>query len=168
MPTAAAILAPAVIGGAASIFAGKSQNKQTNKGIAATNELLGPYSKAGAAGLPAVQSFVDSGSEVNFRDTQAYKDITNSSKAGGGRYSGNRDTALGDYLMTNFRPQRLNELLALPTIGANASAQQATSLNNLYDSKGATSAGSILGAANAANNAFGQYAFLSSYLNRGE
>ena len=161
MPTAAAIVGSAVIGGIASNRAASKQSKAAQKGIDATNKLLGPYSDAGAAGLGAVQSFVDQG--ANFADTQAYKDITNSSKAGGQFQSGNRATALTDYYATNFRPQRLNELMQLPTLGANASAQQATNSGILYGNKGQAQANGIYGMGLAAQNALGSYAFLQNY-----
>ena len=155
---AGAIVGSAVIGGIASSKAASKQAKSAQKGIDAQNALLGPYSDAGAAGLPAVQSFVNEG--ARFSDTQAYKDITNSAKAGGMNLSGNRLTALTDYYATNFRPQRMNELLALPTIGANASAGQATNLGNLYGAQGNAQAAGILGVGNSATNALNSYAFL--------
>ena len=161
MPTAAAIVGSAVIGGIASNSAAKKQAKGQQKAIDAQNALLGPYAQAGQAGLAGVQSFVDNG--ANYSDTAAYKDIVNSAKASGMGLSGNRLTALTDYYATNFRPQRLQELMSLPTLGANAAAGLATNLGNLYDNKGATSAGSILGVANAANNALGTYNFLSMF-----
>ena len=158
---AGALVGSAVIGGIASNRAASKSAKAQGKGIDATNALLGPYSEAGAQGLGAVQSFVDNG--ARFSDTQAYKDIVNSSKAGGQYLSGNRATALTDYYATNFRPQRLNELMSLPVLGGNASAQQATSLGNQYNSLGNTQAAGILGMGNAAQNALGNYAFLKSY-----
>ena len=160
--TGLALLGSAIIGGVASNRASSKAAKAQRKGIEATNELLGPYSQAGAAGIPAVQSFVDSGSDVNFRDTQAFKDIINSAKSGGGNFSGGRQAALGSYLMTNFRPQRLNELLALPTIGANASAQQATNVGNQFTNLGNTQAAGIMGMGAAGQNALNSYAFLNS------
>ena len=165
MPTAAAIVGSAVIGGIASNKASKKAAKGQDKAIAAQNELLGPYSDAGAAGLPAVQSFVDEG--ARFSDTQAFKDITNSAKAGGQYLSGNRATALTDYYARNFRPQRLNELLSLPTIGANASAGQATNLGNLYSAQGATNAAGVLGVGNSISSGINSLAFLNAY-NQGQ
>lgn len=158
---AAATIGSAVIGGIASNSAANKSAKAQKKAIAAQNALLGPYSNAGKAGLPGVQSFVDNG--ANFSDTQAYKDIVNSSKAGGQYLSGNRATALTDYYATNFRPQRLNELMQLPTLGANAAAGQATNLMGGYQSLGNTQAAGILGMGNSAQNALGNFAFLQSY-----
>ena len=65
--TAAAIIGSAIIGGVASNRAASQQAKQQKKAIAAQNELLGPFSDAGAAGLPGVQDFVNEGG--NFSDT---------------------------------------------------------------------------------------------------
>ena len=158
---AVAIAGSAIIGGIASNRAASKQAKAAQKGINATNALLQPYSQAGASGLGDVQSFVDNG--ANFADTQAYKDIVNSSKAGGQYLSGNRATALTDYYATNFRPQRLNELMQLPTLGANASAQQATNLGVLYGNQGNAQAQGIYGTGLAAQNALNNYAFLRNY-----
>ena len=158
---ATAIVGSAIIGGIASNRAASKQAKAAQKGIDAQNKLLGPYSDAGAAGLGAVQNFVDNG--ANFSDTQAFKDITNSSKAGGQYLSGNRATALTDYYATNFRPQRLNELMQLPTLGANAATGQASNLGNLYTAQGNSQAAGILGMGNSAQNALGNYAFLQNY-----
>ena len=158
---AVAIAGSAIIGGIASNRAASKQSKAAQKGIDATNRLLQPYSDAGAQGLGAVQGFVDNG--ANFADTQAYKDITNSAKAGGQFQSGNRATALTDYYATNFRPQRLNELMQLPTLGANASAQQATNLGIQYGQQGNAQAQGIYGMGLAAQNALGSYAYLQNY-----
>ena len=147
---AVAIAGSAIIGGISSNRAAKKSAKAQKKGIEAQNALLGPYSQAGAQGLGAVQSFVDNG--ARFSDTQAFKDITNSSKAGGQYLSGNRATALTDYYATNFRPQRLNELMQLPALGANAAAGQANNLGNLYTGLGNTQAAGIYGMGNAASN----------------
>jgi len=160
MPTAAAIAGSAVIGAIASNKASKRASKGQDKAIAAQNALLGPYAQAGTSGLPAVQSFVDEG--ARFSDTQAFKDITNSSKAGGQYLSGNRATALTDYYARNFRPQRLNELLSLPTIGANAAAGQATNLGNLYSNQGATRAAGTLGIGNSLQSGLNSFAFLNA------
>jgi len=165
MPTAAAIIGSAVIGGIASNRAASKSAKAQQKGIDAQNALLGPYAMQGQQGLGAVQSFVDNG--ANFADTQAFKDITNSAKAGGQYLSGNRATALTDYYATNFRPQRLNELMQLPTLGANAAAGQASNLGNLYTSQGNTQAAGIYGMGNAASNALNSYAYLQNYKGSG-
>jgi hypothetical protein len=159
--TAAAIAGSAIIGGIASNSAAKKQSKAAQKGIDAQNALLGPYATQGQQGLGAVQSFVDNG--ANFADTQAYKDITNASRAGGQFGSGNRATALTDYYATNFRPQRLNELMQLPTLGANAAAGQASNLGNLYQAQGNAQAAGITGMGNAASNALNSYAYLQNY-----
>jgi len=158
---AVAIAGSAIIGGISSNRAASKSAKAQQKGIDATNKLLQPYSDAGAQGLGAVQGFVDNG--ANFADTQAFKDITNSAKAGGQFMSGNRATALTDYYATNFRPQRLNELMSLPTLGANASAQQATNLMGGYQNLGNTQAAGIMGMGNAASNALNSYAYLQNY-----
>ena len=158
---ATAIIGSAVIGAYASSRASSKQSKAAQKGIDAQNRLLGPYSDAGAQGLGAVQSFVDNG--ARYSDTQAYKDITNSARAGGMSLSGNRLTALTDYYATNFRPQRLNELMSLPTLGANASAGQATNIGNLYSAQGNAQAAGIMGMGNAASNALNSYAYLQNY-----
>jgi len=165
MATAAAIVGSAAIGAFASDRASKQQAKGQDKAIAAQNELLGPYSEAGAAGLGGVQDFVDNG--ARFSDTQAFKDITNSAKAGGMALSGNRLTALSDYYATNFRPQRLNELMQLPTLGANASAGQASNLGNLYSAQGASNAAGTLGMANSVNNGINSLAFMNAWQNSG-
>ena len=165
MPTAAAIVGGAAISGIFANKAAKKQSKATQKGIDAQERLLGPFSEAGAAGLPGVQSFVDNG--ANFADTQAFKDITNSAKAGGQFASGNRATALTDYYATNFRPQRLSELLSLPTIGANASAGQASNLGNLFNTQGSAQAGGVLGVGNAINSGINSLAFLNQF-NQGQ
>ena len=158
---ATAIAASAIIGGIASNRAASKSAKAQQKGIDAQNKLLGPYATQGQQGLGAVQSFVDQGG--NFSDTQAFKDITNSSKAGGQYLSGNRATALTDYYATNFRNQRLNELMQLPTLGANAAAGQASNLGNLYQAQGNTQAAGILGMGNSAQNALGNFAFMQQY-----
>lgn len=152
MATAAAIVGSAVIGGIFSSRAASKQAKATQAGIDAQNELLGPFAEAGQAGLADVQSFVNQGG--NFADTQDFKDITNLAKAGRGAGfgSGNLLTSLIDFQQTNFRPQRLQELLALPTLGANAAAGQATNVGNLQQSLGATRAGGELGVGNAINS----------------
>jgi len=158
---AVAIAGSAVIGAVASNRASKRSAKTQEKGIDAQNALLGPYAEAGHGALGDVQSFVDTG--ANFADTQAFKDITNSAKAGGQFQSGNRATALTDYYATNFRPQRLNELMQLPTLGANAAAGQASNLGNLYGNLGNTQAAGILGMGNSATNALNSFAFLNAY-----
>ena len=160
MPTAAAIVGSAVVGAVVSNKASKRAAKGQDKAIAAQNELLGPYAQAGQAGLGGVQSFVDEGS--NFADTQAFKDITNSSKAGGQYLSGNRATALTDYYARNFRPQRLNELMQLPSLGANAAAGQANNLGQLYSDQGATRAAGTLGIGNSIQGGLNSFAFLNA------
>jgi len=127
-------VAGSLIGASASKKASKQQARSQQQAIDTQNELIGPYSDAGVAGLGGVQDFVDNG--ARFSDTQAFKDITNSAKAGGMSLSGNRLTALSDYYATNFRPQRLNELMQLPTLGANAAARQATNVGGLQQNIG--------------------------------
>ena len=94
-----------------------------------------------------LQSFVDNG--ANFADTQAYKDITNSAKAGGQFGSGNRATALTDYYATNFRPERLNELLAIPKMGMYAATGLAEGIGGLQQNIGNANAAGTIGSANA-------------------
>jgi hypothetical protein len=159
--TGAAILGSAVIGGLASRSASKTASKGQDRAIAAQQRLLGPYAEAGHAGLAGVQDFVNQG--ANFSDTQAFKDITNSAKAGGQYLSGNRATALTDYYATNFRPQRLQELGFLPKLGANAAAGQATNEGNLYAQQGATRAAGYLGMGSAASQGLNSLAFLNLY-----
>ena len=156
---ATAIAGSAIIGAVASNKASKRASKAAQKGIDAQNELLGPFAEAGQAGLGGVQSFVDEG--ARFSDTQAFKDITNSAKAGGQQQSGNRLTALTDYYATNFRPQRLNELMQLPTLGANAAAGQASNLGNLYSAQGATNAAGTLGVGNSIQSGINGLGFLA-------
>lgn len=141
--TAAAILGSAVIGGIASSRAASKQAKQQRKAIQAQNELIGPFQQAGAAGLPGVQEFVSEGAD--FSQTQAFKDIINTQKARGASLSGGTLTSLTDFYATNFRPQRLNELSFLPTLGANAAVGQATNVGNLRQNLGATQAAGTLG-----------------------
>ena len=163
MPTAAAIVGSAIIGGVASNSAASKSAKAQRKGIEASNALLQPFSQAGAAGLGGVQDFVNQG--ANFADTQAFKDITNSAKAAGQFGSGNRMTALTDYYATNFRPQRLNELGFLPQLGANASAHQASNILGGQQALGQTRAAGILGMGNAAQGVLNNLSFLSMYKN---
>ena len=139
MAVATAIMAAAAVAGAvassrASSKAAKAQKKATNAAIGTNNELLGPYSAAGIRAIPALEQFIGSGE--NFYDTQAFKDITNSAKAGGQYDSGNRQTALTDYYATNFRPQRLNELGYLFGTGANAANAQAGNISGLQQNLG--------------------------------
>lgn len=162
--TAAAIVVSGVIGAASSKSASNSQERSANKARQQLNQMIGPYADAGRAGLPAVQQFVDEGAD--FSNTQAYKDIVNQSKAGGMSMSGNRLTALTDYYATNFRPQRLNELMTLPTLGANAAAGQATNNANLLMAQGNARAAGTLGMANAANNTLNNLAFLNAWQNQ--
>ena len=159
MATAAAIVGSAVIGGVASSKASKAQSRSQDKAIAAQNELIGPFTQAGSEGINALQQFVDQG--ANFSDTQAFKDITNSSKAGGQFASGNRATALTDFFATNFRPQRMAELGFLPTLGANAAVGQATNVGNLLQQQGQTKAAGIHGVGSAAQQGFNSLGFLN-------
>ena len=159
MPTAAAIIGSAVIGGIASNRAASKQAKATRRGIEAQNELLGPFAQAGQAGLEGVQQFVGEGAD--FSQTQAFKDIINTQKARGASLSGGTLTGLTDYYARNFRPQRMNELSFLPTLGANAAAGQATNVGNLQQSLGATQAGSILGMGSAAQQGINSLSFLN-------
>ena len=158
---AVAIAGSAVVGAIASKSAAKKQAKGQQKAIDAQNALIGPWSDAGLNALPAVQSFVDEG--ANYSDTQAFKDITNSSKAGGQYLSGNRATALTDYYARNFRPQRLNELMQIPTLGQASATNQAANLGNLYSAQGATNAAGTLGVGNSLMSGANSLAFLNAY-----
>ena len=159
MPPAAAIIGSSIIGAVASSRAASKQAKQTRRAIEAQNELLGPFAQAGTAGLPAVQEFVSEGAD--FSQTQAFKDIINTQKARGASLSGGTLTGLTDYYARNFRPQRLNELSFLPTLGANAAARQATNVGGLRESLGATQAGGVLGVGSAAQQGLGSLSFLN-------
>jgi hypothetical protein len=163
MPTGLAIatIGSAAIGAIASNKASKKQSKAQDKAIAAQNRLIGPFSDAGAAGLPAVQSFVDEG--ARFSDTQAFKDITNSAKAGGQNQSGNRLTALTDYYATNFRPQRLNELMTLPRLGANAAVGQASNIGGLEQNKGTIAGRNITNIGNSITDGINSLGFLNQF-----
>ena len=121
---AAAAVGSAAIGAIASSRASKSASKGQDKALKANQELLGPFTTAGAAGLEGVQNFVDQGS--NFADTRAFKDIINTQRASGGQLSGNTLTGLTDYYANNFRQQRMNELSFLPRLGANAASGYGT------------------------------------------
>ncbi len=158
---AVAIAGSALVGAVASDRAASKSAKAQKKGIDATNQLLTPFSEAGASGLGDVQSFVDQG--ANFSDTQAFKDIINTQKARTASFSGNQLTGLTNYYAQNFRPQRLNELLALPTIGANASAQQATNLGSQFTNLGNTQAAGVLGAGNSISSGINSLGFLGLY-----
>jgi len=122
-----------------------ANNALYGQATGAVNSILSPYAKAGQQGLGALQNFVDQG--ARFSDTQAFKDIVNTQRAGGQGQSGNAMTALGDYYGSIFRPQRLNELGYLPRLGAQAAGQQAGIMGNLYS-----------GQANANTNLFGAQA----------
>lgn len=160
MPTAATIVG-AGIGAWASDRAASKAAKGQKKALAAQQEMLGPYVQAGQNALGGVQDFVNQG--ANFADTQAYKDITNSAKAAGMNLSGNRLTALTDYYANNFRPQRMNELSYLTTLGANAAAGQATNAGNAYAAMGNARAAGALGVANSLNSGMNNLAFLNMY-----
>jgi len=173
MATAAAIAVPALVGIAGSIIGAKASKKAAKQQVAGQQAAIGtmeqylsPYANAGANGLSGVQSFVDNG--ANFADTQAFKDITNSARAGGQFQSGNRQTALADYYATNFRPQRLNELMQLPQLGAYAGNALATGIGGLQQNIGDANAAGTIGSGNAwasGLNALGSLNF-GSLLNR--
>lgn len=164
-PLAAAIIGSSLISGIFSKKAAGQQARGTQAAIEAQNRLLGPFAEAGAAGLGGLQEFVGEG--ARFGETQAFKDITNLAKAGRGAGfgSGNLLTSLIDFQQRNFRPQRLQELLALPTLGVTAASRQAANLGELQQSLGATRAGGTLGAGGAITGGLGSLAFLS-LLNR--
>jgi len=162
---AAAVVGSAVVGAVASSKASSSAARSAKKAREASNALLGPYSDAGKAGLPAVQSFVDQG--ANFSDTQAFKDIINSQKARGQSLSGNTLTGLSSYYANNFRPQRLNELMQLPTLGANAAAGQATNSTSAFNAQGGAQAAGYLGIGNSINSGIQGLTFLNMMKNQG-
>jgi hypothetical protein len=164
MPTAA-IVGSAVVGAYASNKAAGQQAKGQKKALEAQNALIGPYSDFGKQNLPALQEFAGTGAD--FSSTQAFKDITNSAKAGGGFNSGNRATALTDYYATNFRPQRFNELFDIARLGSNAAAQQATGSSSLLSGIGASNASGTLGMANSVNSGIQGLTFLNMMKNSG-
>ena len=163
---AAVGIAGSIIGAKASKKAAKQQVAGQQAAIGTMEQYLSPYANAGANGLSGVQSFVDNG--ASFADTQAYKDITNSARAGGQFQSGNRATALTDYYATNFRPQRMNELLALPQMGAYAGNALAQGIGGLQQNIGDANAAGTIGAGNNWTNALGALGGVnfSSLLNR--
>ena len=161
--TAVAIVGSAVIGAVASDRASDSAAEGQQRAIDAQNELIGPFSDFGKANIPQLQEFVDNGN--NFSDTQAFKDITNISKAGGSFGSGNRATALTDYYANNFRPQRFNELFSLVGLGSNAATGQATNVGNAEIGKGNANAAGTLGAANSLNSGIQGLTFLNTLNN---
>ena len=130
--------------------AAKQQVKGQQAAIDTQKQYLGPFAEAGAGGINALQQFVDEG--ANFRDTQAFKDITNSSKAnvGGlaGVQSGSRQTALAEFFATNFRPQRMAELGFLPQLGANAAGNLARNVGGLQQNIGDARAAGTIGQGN--------------------
>lgn len=163
--TAAAIVAAGAIGAAGSKSAADKSASSARKARKESAALTRPYVEAGYDALSGVQSFVNEGAE--FSNTQAYKDIVNSAKAGGMNMSGNRLTALTDYYATNFRPQRMNELSYLTTLGANAATNQATQSANLTMAAGNAQAAGALGMANSASSALNNLAFLNAWKGQG-
>jgi hypothetical protein len=161
---AVAIGGSAIIGAIASNRGAKKQIKANERAADRQAELLGPYTDAGAAGIPDAQAFISNG--INYADTQAYKDITNTKAAGGAFDSGGRATALTDYYKTNFRPQTLNELLAIPRLGANAAVGQATNEGNLISQSGQAAANGIYGVANSIQSGANSIGFLQAYQNQ--
>ena len=151
MPAAAPFI-PAALGVAGSLIgakgskdAARQQVKGQQQAIETQKQFLSPFADAGTQGLGAVQDFVNQGS--NFADTQAFKDITNSARAGGQFGSGNRATALTDFFATNFRPQRLNELAFLPQLGQRAAGNLASGIGGLQQNIGDARAQGTLGQA---------------------
>ena len=144
---AAASLIGSMIGGSSAKKAARQQAKGQQAAIGTMEQYIGPYAQAGTNALSNLQGFVDQG--ANFADTQAFKDITNSAKAGGQFGSGNRMTALTDYYATNFRPQRMNELSFLPYIGAQAAGNLATGIGGLQQNIGDARAAGTIGQGNA-------------------
>ncbi len=157
-----AALIPAIAGVAGSLIGAKASKKAAKQQVAgqqaaiATQErFLSPFATAGTEGLGAVQDFVNQGSD--FSQTQAFKDITNASKAGGQFGSGNRATALTDYFATNFRPQRLNELGFLPQLGARAAGDLASGIGGLQQNIGTAQARGTIGQGNAFASGIGAF-----------
>ena len=161
---AVAIAGSAIIGAVASNRGANKQIKANERAADRQQELIGPYTDAGVAGLGAAQDFVSNG--ARYSDTQAYKDINNSKAASGSFNSGGRDTALIDYYATNFRPQRLNELLAIPRMGANAAVGQATNEGNLISQSGQAAANGIYGVGNSIQSGVNSIGFLNAYRNQ--
>lgn len=159
MPAAIPLIGPAlgiagsILGSRAEKKAARQQVRGQEAAIETQKELLGPFAQAGTAGLPAVQEFVSGGAD--FSQTQAFKDIINTQKARGQGLSGNTLTSLTDFYATNFRPQRLNELLALPGLGANAAAGLASNVGGLQQNIGTAQARGTIGQGNQISSALG-------------
>ena len=167
---AVAIAGSAIIGGIASDRAASKQIKAERKAIAAQNEITGPFTQAGVEGLAGLQEFVNN--RPNFRDTQAFKDITNSAKAnvGGlaGEQSGSRETALATFFATNFRPQEFAERSFLPRLGANTAVGQATNVGNAFSNIGAAGAAGTIGVGQAAIGGINALQFLPQATTQGQ
>ena len=157
---AVGMIGASVIGGIASNRAASKQAKAERKSVQAQNELIGPFTQAGTAGLEGVQSFVDQGAD--FSQTQAFKDIINTQKARGANLSGGTLTGLTDYYARNFRPQRMNELSFLPTVGANTAVGQATNIGNSFSNIGAAQAAGTLGVGQAAIGGLNALQFMNT------
>jgi len=146
-------VAGSLIGASASKKAAKQQVQGQQAAIGTMEKYLSPYSEAGANQLGSLQDFITEGAQ--FSDTQAYKDIVNSAKAGGQSMSGNRATALSDYYATNFRPQRLNELSTIPMMGMRASTGLAEGIGGIQQNIGDSRAAGTIGMGNAIGSGLG-------------
>lgn len=164
-PLAATLIGSSLISGFFSNKAGKRQAAGAQAGIEAQREFIGPFAEAGISGLGAVQDFVNTGGD--FSQTQDFKDIANLAKAGRGAGfgSGNLLTSLIDFQQTNFRPQRLDELLALPRLGVGAATGAASNIANLEQNAATARARGDIGIGTAATSGLNSLAFLS-LLNR--
>lgn len=171
LPLLAAAL-PSLISLGGKLLAGRGAGKAADQQIEGQQaaletqrEFLSPFQQAGEAGLGGLQSFVDEG--ANFADTQAFKDIVNTQRAGGGLLSGNTLSRLTDFYATNFRPQRLNELSLLPRIGLNAASSLAGNIGGIQQNIGDIRGSGTVGRTNAFGGALGDVGDLAStFLNR--
>lgn len=143
--------------------AAKQQQRGQEAAIATQERFLSPFAEAGQQGINALQNFVSQGAD--FSQTQAFKDITNQARAAGQFGSGNRATALTDFFATNFRPQRLNELAFLPSLGAGAAGVAASNIGGLQQNIGTAQARGTVGSANAITSGLNSLSFLG-LLNR--
>ncbi len=131
---AALSLAGSIIGAKASKKAARQQIAGLEAAIETQREFLAPFQQAGEQGLAGLQDFVSEGAD--FSKTQGFKDITNQARAAGQFGSGNRATALAEFLATNFRPERLRELSALPSLGARAAGDLASGIGGIQQNIG--------------------------------
>lgn len=159
-------LAASLIGAKSSKKAARQQEKAQREAIATQERFLSPFATAGTQGLGALQDFVSQGAD--FSQTQAFKDITNQARASGQFGSGNRATALTEFFATNFRPQRLQELSALPNLGARAAGDLAAGIGGIQQNIGDIRGQGTIGQGNAFASGLGALGAInfSSLLNR--